>query len=1172
MQAQNTSIKVPSLAGGVSRTSPTKRRPDQVEEADNVFLTLERSAEKRQGTDFVNSGGDGGSMEVTNPDNKMTCFFEFVTQKDQSVIVVMVDVQPTDENYDVTNLLQVFDGETGAPVAATSLGITLADSSFAEYIQAGAEVPLCDRIKEVRIRDFLCFLNTEVVATYKNVDEGDVLEYVSPYILMGTDNTGFASPDVDDNGNYTIPIGNTDFEFITSNSTGSYYNTTNSTLEEVNTDSFGNIAQLGDGPNDGYYITQAFRRRNVRPINFGFKTTRTKEAVGVWNVDLHGNNFPSANAGTGLLTSTSTYGTDIEIRGAYSTETDDLLFAGEQREDPRTGSDFAPGAIQIGNAFGYPIAGIGEDFTSDDAQKNKIHEKYYPAGMIISNYADSTYIQKVANTDTGTTFTSQDSIAVPDFLTLGVSPDSARDYDTISRGAVSSFQCEFPYTRTPFIRNTDKIRNAIKALHFEPSIVPDVRWSFPIAANDPNGNPLASSFNYPDNDVTEAEDQLVREHRFGVHTLCGNPAEGDGYIFYVEESAAGFPAGYYRVISSPIDLRDFPTTDFLIDLKEEIKFYDSSGNLTSRATAATEETNPVEVRKNLFPQPIARLTMAARKAIDGTDDSPFQGIVCNNYPGTPPYYQRIRTPEIGSVIDRATMPHIFAFNGNPDAPDFVVSEGPWSPRLSGDFSTNPGPSFISGTMNPLSQGDKDATNPLTNTGFTPEGLPIGPTGQKITSIAYWRNRLWLASGTTIVTSRAGNPFNLWLDDINTLSDDDPIDLFLGDTDASEINWIIPFEKSCFVGTNGRTQFIISGAENFIAPSTVSIDSGNEYSVSAAAEPLKVGMYLFFVDKGRLYIHAGGGSANRPNLSFSVSEQAYGYFPYVCRQAIAAPASDYLLFLSGDEGEENMIYVFQQRTLPDGSIGQQSFYRWIFDAPIEHIAANGDLLKILTKRTIQGVERRYLEVLDMSRVELGDVLVDRRYTFEDSDISYNENSGITTFTVPYRLEGEYKLVDTTDYSELVGSSTPDSENLLQSQISIVGDYRGRGGEIVAGVPYEMKIELSKFVMRGEDNTAIDGTITLKSLGVRHYNSGTYDIGVMRQGRFETITTFDPYRTNNPFVTKEERYYDPNGQASARLAANADRAQIQIKSDGFIPVNITNVEAFVAVTGGRHNATE
>lgn len=1134
MQAQTTSIKVPSLAGGVSRTSPTKRRPDQVEEADNVFLTLERSAEKRQGTDFVNAGGDGGSIQVENPDNKDTCFYEFVTQKEQSVIVVLVDVQPDDANYNTTRtkMVQIFNGDDGTPIENTpNLEQSLSTSTFVSYIQEGADVMLCDRIKFVRIQDFFCFLNTEVVATYKNVDEGDVLDYVTPYILMGADNTQFAAPETDDNGDYQIKVGDTDFTFITNTGSG------NITLDEYSTMEY----VLSNPSTSNKFINQAIKRNNVFPINFGYQTTETRTNMGVWNVGCHGDNFDLDTNESGSEASVYDSSILIQAQENSNNNSDDLqqFVYGDE------------GGIQIGKALGYPIAGVGESNTGSQLQTHKISSDYYPAGLVVPYYAVSTFKERVANLDTGTMFTSQDSIAVPDFLALGTSPDAARDYDTISRGAVSSFQGQFPMIRTPFVRNTDQIRSAIAALHNERNIVPDVRWSFPISANDPNGDPLASTFNYPENDVTPEQDQMVREHRFGAHFLCGNPAEGDGYIFYIEESVAGFPAGYYRVISSPIELEDYPTTDFLVDVKEEISYFSGSTAVT-QANATRSESNPVEVRKDLFPQPIARLTMAARKNDDGTDNSPFPGIVCDNFPGTPPYYQRIRTPEIGSVLDRSTMPHILAFNGNPEDPDFIVGQGPWAPRLSGDFTSNPGPSFISGTPNPLSKS--------------------APTGQKITSIAYWRNRLWLASGTVIVTSRGGDPFNLWLNDVNTVSDDDPIDLFLGDTDASEINWIIPFEKSCFVGTNGRTQFIISGAENFISPSTVSIDSGNEYSVSASAEPLKVGQYLFFVDRGRLYIHAGGGSANRPNLSFSVSEQAYGYFPYTVRQAISAPASDYLLFLSGEEGEENMIYVFQQRTLPDGSIGQQAFYRWIFDAPIEYIAANGDQLKLLTNRTVQGVERRYLEVLDMSRVELGDVLVDRRYTFEDSDISYNENSGITTFTLPYRLDGEYKLVDTTDYSELVGSSTPDSENLLQSQISIVGDYRGRGGEIVAGVPYEMKIELSKLVMRGEDNTAVDATINLKSLGVRHYNSGTYDIGVMRQGRFETITTFDPYRTNNPFVTKEERYYDPNGQSSARLAANSDRAQIQIKSDGFIPVNITNVEAFVAVTGGRHNATE
>ena len=55
MPAQSTSIKLPTLSGGVAKTAPTKRRPDQVEEADNVFLSLERSLEKRQGVDNLNT-------------------------------------------------------------------------------------------------------------------------------------------------------------------------------------------------------------------------------------------------------------------------------------------------------------------------------------------------------------------------------------------------------------------------------------------------------------------------------------------------------------------------------------------------------------------------------------------------------------------------------------------------------------------------------------------------------------------------------------------------------------------------------------------------------------------------------------------------------------------------------------------------------------------------------------------------------------------------------------------------------------------------------------------------------------------------------------------------------------------------------------------------------------
>ena len=210
---------------------------------------------------------------------------------------------------------------------------------------------------------------------------------------------------------------------------------------------------------------------------------------------------------------------------------------------------------------------------------------------------------------------------------------------------------------------------------------------------------------------------------------------------------------------------------------------------------------------------------------------------------------------------------------------------------------------------------------------------------------------------------------------------------------------------------------------------------------------------------------------------------------------------------------------------------------------------------------------------MSRVEMGDVLLDRRYTLNASNIVYSAADNKTTFTLPYNVEGKsFKIVDTETYEEVVGLIEATDSTDTFTRVTVIGDYTAKANKLVVGIPYEMKIELSKFIYRDGDSTAADANITLKSLGVRHFNSGTYDIGVIRQGRFETLTTFDPYRTNNPFVTREGRYFDPNGQSSARLTANSDRAQIQIKSSGFIPVNITNLEAFVAITRGRHSAIE
>ena len=63
----------------------------------------------------------------------------------------------------------------------------------------------------------MCFLNTEVTATYKNTDEGAVLDYVSPQLLIGSDEKTVQHPDRTDANTYTVKIGNTNFTFSSLN-------------------------------------------------------------------------------------------------------------------------------------------------------------------------------------------------------------------------------------------------------------------------------------------------------------------------------------------------------------------------------------------------------------------------------------------------------------------------------------------------------------------------------------------------------------------------------------------------------------------------------------------------------------------------------------------------------------------------------------------------------------------------------------------------------------------------------------------------------------------------------------------------------------------------------------------------------------------------------------------
>ena len=1222
MPTQKTTIKMPSFSGGVAKTAPSKRRPDQVEEADNVFLSLERSSEKRHGTTFVKSDSrTGGDLNITEPTAGELVIENFRLDKNNSIFVVINPAAAA------ANVVQLFNMQTGNKITASSLNDTNGNmTKLKTYLNIGSGA-YSDKIKVLRVQDSLVILNTEAEAKFKLTDEGQELTYeaLDRITIKKDAYNGISGASLTRNENGTPPLKEQTIKSRASNGDGGGINE-----KRFSSYDFDLIVP----------VREAIGKRIYKAADAANKAATTNDTdpadTAPNNGDLDRQLYPY---------------------GIFP------IYKMISRYDPRFTETTYAGALR-GAAKGGEIEYLKE------------------TGYASSDGRDRTYNRTFASVADN-----QNSISIDKYSSLGGSPDSIRFSTSFTSTGIEGITCSnWPVTRTPFVRNKSAVRDAMKALHSEG--VDDVTWTFI--------DGLSLDF----------------KERLGAHYLLGNPADGDGFIFYVREKSGPFPSGFYRTISTPIDFDLYGGEEgkLISDFKRD--------GISLNGVAGTNNTHGMPIYTEIKPTPASRIV----------DTNAYPEFTLTNFQGLAPYYQRIRTPELGSVFDRTTMPHLIAWDGSVSSPDFLVSEGPWTPRLSGNKFNNPGPSFISLSDKPYELGsqpaklelilaakgqnhfgidtsstigasgsaeklaspyndlisdayglsdnatiqlidgegssttkvykqvsiyDMDQTPPSGTVYFhhgenahewacnfkeAVEGssghngtilvdiesfpkivltqktagaggnttvtlgadilktasdapdydnsvLALDPgnftggvtstevnTGGKISAIGYWENRLWMASGNTIVSSQRNNPYNMWFDDGDTPTDDDPIDLSLSETDATKIQWIVPFASSCFLGTDGTQQFILSGAEDYISPSTIVLSKATEYSTSATAKPLNIGEALYFVDNGRLYVY--NKAKNGREFSYSVSEPVFGYFPTNVTQTLLVPSSDYALFTTSDTDKKHHIYVFHQRLMPDGNIGQQSFYRWIYgendsSAPeIKNISNTEDNLHILTKQS----NKYYVQTMSMSRVLETDILLDKKVT-----VTGETNSGNTNWEVPYVTDSVSIVRHTNNFEPLTGL-TYSNDGTVTTVAKSGTTYSGES--VTIGEPFTMKLELSPFILRDENSTHIDSLIQIKSMNVRHHKTGKYEVDITRRGRTnkKSDLLYDPSRTSNALITINDAdtstplHTQKNGQFNARIAANADDVEIILKSTYHAPVNLTNIEAQVDANIGVNVSIE
>ena len=179
-------------------------------------------------------------------------------------------------------------------------------------------------------------------------------------------------------------------------------------------------------------------------------------------------------------------------------------------------------------------------------------------------------------------------------------------------------------------------------------------------------------------------------------------------------------------------------------------------------------------------------------------------------------WEKVPAPgDTAAVIDETKMPvKMTRTTTSPLVFDIDVIN--WTPRLSGNESSNPIPS-------------------------------LWTDGRKIADMAFHRNRLVLAGDENVVFSQAGDFFNFFLDDHDNIVDADPIDVALSSDEVTLIDHIVPFHKTLLIFTKAGRQFELSTPDT-LSPDTVTISPTTSYETTIGVEPASGGNFVYFVSE------------------------------------------------------------------------------------------------------------------------------------------------------------------------------------------------------------------------------------------------------------------------------------------------------------------------------------
>ena len=506
-----------------------------------------------------------------------------------------------------------------------------------------------------------------------------------------------------------------------------------------------------------------------------------------------------------------------------------------------------------------------------------------------------------------------------------------------------------------------------------------------------------------------------------------------------------------------------------------------------------------------------------------------------------------------------TMPHVLIRQADGDfrfarvdgdtytisGTDFTLPK--WGERVVGDLDSAPDPSFI---------------------------------GQKINNVFFFRNRLGFLAGDSVILSTVSEFFNFFPETVISVLDTEPIDVAASHTKVAILKHAVTMGEKLILFSE-QTQFVLSSSADNLTPSTANVLVQTEFESNAAAQPVGSGSSIYFLTKKgsfagiREYIIAG-------NQQIQDAANTTIHVPRLIPSGIfkmAVSNNQDILVLLGTENP-NKLYVNRWLYGEGFSKALNAWFTYTFNSnrSILNIDFIGtDLIMVIEEANKVTLEKIPFETNFREPNAEFEYHLDHKVTEATSGVSvaYNSATGISTFTVPYRLRANMNIVgrylasnETSTFVDAQGNTktlvsgqaltTTNAVDGSTSTITATGDYRN--SKFIIGEPYEMHYRFSQQRLTqggGGATELISGRLQIHHFYIKYEDSGFFQVEVTPENRDTSLHKFTGRLLGAASASIGQINLD-TGTFKVPIMSKSDRVDIDVKNNTFLPTLLASAE--------------